>query len=387
MGNNQGDQKKKGAPAFNDMILGNLKSRSGRDTTKWLNNLSNEGEDEIVKASDVEPAGTAPEAAYGPAAFQSHLKWIDKLFDLFQQYEVEFNRVVTSPELAVNTERPSITPELVARMQGNESISFNGRMHTRYWTLIILGNLSSLEGYIIPSDHFIGFESNQSNYTQFFFLRASWSGELKWNCEGAEINQGLLPAFAKQVFGQLVKVAKGEASEEDRFQFGSTKKKAKQVDGAQPPSSFLNHGNVFDDGAFLQTNQPDEQTKTAATAQTNNQSASKSSTKQNEFPHPKPHQSIEAPVVAVSTDATKQAQPPQQTTSSSNDIVHACNVLQAAVDAKLTRLSKDGASAFEAHNFELAEKLLKKTAQVKAVREQIVQTLEQWKELLLSDSE
>ena len=157
MGNNQsGDSKKKNAPAFNDMILGNLKSRSGKDTNKWINNLTNENENEIVEASDTS-ARNLQSGTMTPQAAQAHIKRVDKLFDLFQQYEVEFNRVINSQDLALETERPIVSSELFSRMQGNPALHFSGRLHTRYWTLIILGNFQFIEGYIIPSDHFIGF--------------------------------------------------------------------------------------------------------------------------------------------------------------------------------------------------------------------------------------
>lgn len=382
MGNNQGDQKKKGAPAFNDMILGNLKSRSGKDTTKWLSNLSNDDDDEPASPSPEKASKDAPKQTYTLAAAQQHLKWVDKLFDLFQQYEVEFNRVAPSIDVAINTDRPIVTADLISRMQGNDQLHFHGRLYTRYWTMIIVGNLYYLEGFIVPSDHYIGFEANHSSYTQFFEVNANWDGELTWVCDEAVINQGLLPAFAKQLFGQLVKVAKGEASDEERFQMGPAKKKTKaQIEGNAPPASFLNRSNVFDDGAFLQ-NQPQASTPPKSARQTGSHRKEFPASKAN-YPVSQQSDYLVGPETSTQPASSKQsgAIPPQQNLSNIS-ASEACDVLQAALDRQLAQLSKSGAAAFEAHNFSEAEKLLKKTAQMKEFREQVSKALEDWKRIL-----
>lgn len=380
MGNNQGDQKnKKGAPAFNDMILGNLKSRSGKDTTKWLSNLSSDDDDEASPAVSNTATNAAPVVTYSIAAAQQHIKWVDKVFDLFQQYEVEFNRVSPSQDLMVRVERAIVTPDLMSRMKGNDAIHFHGRLYTRYWTLILVGNLYYLEGYIVPSDHYIGFEANHASYNQFFEANASWDGELKWICENAVINEGLLPAFAKQLFGQLVKVAKGEASEEERFQLGPTKKKKGQAEGSTTP--LMNQSNVFEDGGFLQNQQ--SQPGPAGT------SGRQTGSNKRDFPSGKNSYPIDAqqsgylvgPEPTVATPAKSSAPMPQQDLSKIS-ATEACDLLEAALDRNLADLSKAGASAFEAHNFSEAEKLLKQTAQMKEFKEQVSKALADWKRIL-----
>lgn len=359
MANNKpGDQKKKRAPDFNDMILGNLKSRSGKDTNKWINDITSDNEEEIVQASAAQAAPVQESRSLGPAEWQVHLKWVDKLFDLFQQYEVEFNRVVPSPELVMATERVIISPELYSRMQGNEQLRFSGRLHTRYWTLLILGNLQYLEGYIIPSDHFIGFEANQSKYSQFFYATPVLDQELFWKCEGGAITQSLLPAFAKQLFGQLVKVAKGEASEEERFQFGTSKgKKADKSPVTGPAAPMLSHGNVFDDGPLLKSEYSsgfEERNAAALNLNTANPGLNTSS-----------FASVERSAMPTSGDAL--------------DLMQALEQLKLAVDKELQALAKEGARAFEAHDLMQAERSLKKTSKVKELKEQIFGAVERWK--------
>ena len=387
MGNNREEQKKKNADAFNDMILGNLKSRSGKDTTKWLNNLSNDDDDDGGVGAVAAPEAKAQQAqpAYSMAAAQQHIKWVDKLFDLLQQYESEFNRVAPSPELTVTTERPVVTPDLMSRMRGNDTLHFHGRLYTRYWTLIIVGNLYYLEGFIVPSDHYIGFEANHAKYTQFFEVNANWNGELSWDCDSTMINQGLLPAFAKQLFGQIIKVAKGEASDEERFQLGPSKKKTKnQIEGEAPAT--LNHGNVFDDGAFL-TN---PQTPSNVTTNAPKSGSQTGSQQRKEFPSGKtiPPQESDYLVGPEPTREKKTSakaptdQSSAQTNLSNLSAAEACDVLEAALDRQLSLIAKAGASAFESHNFSEVEKMLKKTAQMKEFKEQVTKSLTEWKRIL-----
>ncbi len=130
-----GDQNKKKGQGINDMILSGIKSRSGKDTSKWINNLTSESiEDAVEAAAHSTAAQAAPDSNPAPSAIvmaQNHVKWVDKLFDYFQQYQVEFNRAIQGSDLSVDSERPIITADLISRMQGNDSIHFSGRMHTR----------------------------------------------------------------------------------------------------------------------------------------------------------------------------------------------------------------------------------------------------------------
>jgi len=221
-GGSGGEQKKK-PPGIQNMILGSMKSRSGKETTAWINNLTSEGMQEIEDAG-VSPTPTAstglPAQFAHPSIAQTQVKWVDKLFDLLQQYEVEFNRAIQVPDLRVTTERAVITPDLFARLQSNDQYHYSGRLHTRFWTLAVRGNLSHVEAFIIPSDHYIGFENNIANYTQFFEFIPVWDGELKWSFAKGCIGFGQLPSMSKLIFGQLIKVAKGDADSEETFSYG-----------------------------------------------------------------------------------------------------------------------------------------------------------------------
>ncbi|MBX9688435.1 MAG: hypothetical protein K2X27_17125 [Candidatus Obscuribacterales bacterium] len=366
MANNQsgGDSKKKGS-GINDMILKGMKSRSGTETTKWINNLTNEAEAEIAEAPPAQTNALPAQFAH-PSIAQTQVKWVDKLFDLFQQYEVEFNRAVQVPDLHMVTERAVITPELISKMQGSDYHFYQGRLHTRYWTLAVRGNLSRIEGYIIPSDHYIGFEANISAYTQFFVFLPVWDGELKWTHEKGTISIGQLPSTAKQIFGHLVKVAKGDAGDSDRFGFPSAGPPAAPAAPApQPvnaPDYLVRHGGVFEDehplsaggesaaSASSSLNAPAAETLSSSAGAAGSQKASVSS---------------------ASTSSASFAE---------LDLSAAFDLVAAAVDREIELISKAGARAFEAHDLSRVEVLMKRIAKLKSSREQMKATIAQWKE-------
>lgn len=423
MANNQsggsgGEPKKKG-PGINDMILGNIKSRSGSETTKWINNLTDEGMEEIEAAAVSQTPSVALPAQFShPSIAQTQVKWVDKLFDLFQQYEVEFNRAVQTPELRVGTERASITPELLAKMQSSDHYHYSGRLHTRYLTLVVRGNFSHIEGYIIPSDHYIGFENNVAAYTQFFEFFPVWDGELKWSYDTVNISLGQLPAVAKQLFGHLIKVAKGEVDESERFGFGkpaqpslppkpmgepfpATSAVPEMPRSAAPPDYLLNHGGVFeDDKGSLATEAPRPQQSTSgrmrrATSQNqapaSTQASPAAATPAQALPSTpvstKSSASSQNPAASPALTPSSGTVPPPDKGAGAGDLsmTAACDLLAQSIDKELDNLSKAGAKAFESHDFSLVESLMKRTAKLKSMREQMIKTIDEWKRMIAGE--
>ena len=365
-----GDQKKK--DKFNEMILGNIKPRSGKETTKWLSELTSEEHEEVLQASGVHNVSPAPLPAQfsHPSIAQTQVKWVDKLFDLFQQYEVEYNRAVQESHLRIETERATITPELISKMQGSDHFHYTGRLITRKWTMVIRGNLSSIAGYVIPSDHFIGFDNNISAYTQFFEFFPVWDGELKWSFGPGAFGMGQLPSVAKQLFGHVIKVAKGDADETETFSLGGSAKpalppkpmgddpffKSSNSSSGGGASEFLvNHGGVFEDDKPVQTL---ADTSSSAQAKKPDMTQSQKTTQSN----PKKN--------AVKTGSA---------THNEIELAVAADQLGRSVERELENLSRAGAKAFEDHDFAAVEKLMKRTAKIKNMRDQILGMIEELK--------
>ncbi|MBX9724386.1 MAG: hypothetical protein K2X81_23455 [Candidatus Obscuribacterales bacterium] len=380
-----GDQNKKKGQGINDMILGGIKSRSGKETTKWLNNLTSENIEDAVEAAAQDSATDAatPPASSATVA-QSQVQWVDKLFDYFSQYQVEFNRAVQNSELKMDSERPIITGDLISRMQGSDSHHYSGRLHTRFWTLAIIGNLNSVEGYIIPSDHYIGFEKNRSKYTQFFQFFPIWDGELKWSIDHGAIGINQLPTLAKQIFGHLIRVSKGEVDDQQRFGFGLPTKinNGKQSGSAKiesaPPEYLLNHGGVFDEGPAIQT--IDHALKSTV-IEPKSSSHFVASTASADAP------AVQAPSPTISSSASASSHSNSFSSSSTQisaepGLNEACDILGRAIERELDLLSKAGAKAFEDHDFSKVEVLMKRTSKMKSMRDQMLNTIKEWKQKL-----
>lgn len=426
-----GDQKKK-TPEVKDMILGAMRSRSGKETTKWIARLTSEGMQEIESAASSAPAAPGLPAQFAhPSIAQTQVKWVDKLFDLLQQYEVEFNRANQVPDLRVGTERPIITSDLVARLQGSDQHHYSGRLHTRFWTLAVRGNLSHIEAYVIPSDHFIGFEKNIAKYNQLFEFIPVFDGELKWsfgNGKGA-IGLNQLNSMTKLIFGHLVMVAKGDIDSEEPFSYGLSSPTRKTVDGvpasqaasgAAGSSSYLmKHSGVFEDDDALQsasfneggsTDFEDDEVAEAIAGKWNEGSdlktgangsagtvikagpaATAGAVESDEAEsaasdlapsasaaarlHNEAAASAEATTISGATGLTRVG-------SESVTIAEACEILARAVGSELDALSKAGARAFEEHDFAAVEKLMKRTARVKSMHERINAAIDEWKKML-----
>lgn len=353
MGNNQsggsGNAPKK-KTAFNEIILGGLKSRSGKETSRWINDLTSDGvADLVVGASEPEPS-LPPQ---GSTPINSIVHFVDRLFDLFQQYEVEFNRKISSAELAMETERPVISSELLTRMQGNDRLHFSGRIHIHGWSLLVRGNLQGIEGYILPSDHLIAFSGNESAYVRFFqSTPVSENKELKWSFNGVSITSETLPSLAKQLFGSLVQVSRGEASENTPFVFRD--KQSLTENALQTPST----SNVFEDdgGHSLQQSEQSQPSPQPARRSTTTVAPDK------EEPEMENKASVLVNTVGVGTDLTR-----------------ACDVLAEAIENELASLTRAGAQAFEKHDLSGVENALIKTKKLKSMRDQMLATIEEWK--------
>lgn len=315
---NESDEndKKNALNAFNESLLSRLKSRSGSETVRWINNLKEDGSPNTVKTIEAE-ADTQAVSAQGIVPANEMVRFIDGLFDLFQQYEVEFNRLRENAQLHIETERPIFDSDLLQRLQKDEHSRFSGRLHVHGWSLLVRGNLSRIEAFVLPSDHFIAFSANEAAYNPLFQATFVWDkNELKWDIDGHLVKHESLPTFAKQLFGHLVKIGKNEVSESEPFVFI----RSRSV-GAGADSSV--RGNVFEEGNPLLSPLAPARAANNFSAQTN-----------------------------------------------ALDVDEAFAQLLSALDKELELLSGKG-----------AEFVLQKSAKLKSLREQIQSAVNEWKKL------
>jgi hypothetical protein len=440
---NQDDQKKKGgsgggAPHISDMILGSLKPRTGKETSKWIAGLADESVEDAVAAAAAqhveEPAPLPPPVASAQKHDSKHdmTHLLDHLFDCFQQYEYEFNRTVHGTDLMVQIDRPQIAMETIKqKFQPSETVQvFRGRISTRQWTLLIRGRDQMVEGWIMPIDKLISFTGDPGSFIRFLFIEAVWlNGDLQWRIDGVEVPWEHVRSLAKQLFGALVKVARGEAS--DQTPFSLRPKQAvdrsyeqlaaitpEQAQQQQRAYSFEEHNPNFDSPfasgqrpAANPEQRPREQVQSGRppsvapnvgpssqmrkdqTAQTQpiqvaqqqyeaQQYESQQLRQQQQNQQLPPQQSAQLPVVQQMPPVQQQSQSPmpipmQMSNAPSMDAI--LEMLNQSVSAELEKLSRAGSEAFARQDLVTVESAMRRAARIKELQAEIARQVDQWK--------
>jgi hypothetical protein len=358
---NQDDKKKvklSGAPQLSDMILGSLKPRVGKETSKWVAGLTEdamEAAEQAARMQGVEMLTSSDQVPHKPPHV-AITHFMDYLFDCFQQYEFEFNRTAPVPEMLVSIERPTSVVETTRHsLRAPETRQvFRGRISTRQWTLLLRGHQDEMEGFLLPIDQLISFAGDPMHYTQFLKMSGTPEGDdMKWTVDDIEVSWDKIRSFAKQLFAALLHVAKTGVSEGLVFTFGNTKPEAtattggaaKQAPVAEPAYSFNDHNPAFDDMGY------DE--NTAATQ----------------------------PRIAKPTALSK---PTAKPTEKSGQIESAFEQLQKAFADELESLAASGQAAFAKQDMANVEKIFQRTNKVKQLRDQVNAQIATWKSALRS---
>ena len=240
---NSDDPRKKasnGPPQITDMILGSLKARTGKETSKWIAGLADDSalkEAAEVAAKDHEAAAATAVGLQQKAGQQTVISFMDHLFDCFQQYEFDFNRSVAGTDLVITIDRPLMAHENIKQQFVTESVQvFRGRISTRSWTFLLRGRQECIEGWILPIEKMISFTADQSAFSRYLYIRTDTkNGALKFNVDGMEIPWENIRSLAKMLFGSLIRVAKGEASETETFSLRTAKQPSEKT---MPPTTM-----------------------------------------------------------------------------------------------------------------------------------------------------
>lgn len=380
--NDPGDpsEKKKGPPNINDVILKSMRSRAGKETSHWITDLTAEGMDEMVlAASGAHSAANLQRQPTSADLCKTSLvmPWVDKLFDLFQQYEVEFNRVAGGTE-RIETERPNISAELLQKLQSGASAYFTGRVHTRQLSFVFKGNFNRIACYIVPSDHMLAFSVNESLYQPVLQMDFVWQGqELVWNCNGAPISFDMIPTLAKQLFGYLIRTARSDDGRPFVFQGpvasapGTPPAKARSTGKHQKLNLPLaKPTNLTDDSL---TNIPGL-SSLPADFRTNVGSSTSDFRANSVTPR--------ASSVRLSSDLARENTGQVSRPSVEPNFDQALDLVLRSLDRELERMSQDGASAFVRQDMTEVERNMRRTNKFKSIREKIVSDVADWRRLM-----
>jgi len=200
------------------IILEALRKRRGGEFGQWLNSLESTASAAASQASTINEQ-TSKEKEEDTVLSQT-IQWLDKMFDHFEIYGFQFNRTAQGTDLLVSCTRPIKRNSNHGYLYGeadDSCITYAGHLTTRLWSLVLRGCASKVEVFIIPAELLLGFSVHsidESGYKPLLVIETGWQNSfLSWRIGETVITVEQLPSLAKELFGDLIKVASGQLTE------------------------------------------------------------------------------------------------------------------------------------------------------------------------------
>lgn len=205
----------------------NIKQRGDdSETGSWLSSLVND-------ALEIAAHGDAEEPI-NDEDVDVMVRWVAQLFNEFELYKIGFNKKAAGSDLIVNA-----SPLHLESLSATND-RFEGHISTRFWSLAFDASTRKLDVYLIPADLVLAFTTNridETEYTPFItFTPRRQAGEYYWFVDQQRITYNMLPKLAKELFGDLIKVASGNVTEEEFFAKSVNEAAAAEHEAALPPT-------------------------------------------------------------------------------------------------------------------------------------------------------
>lgn len=212
-----------GLTEASNVVLSALKSRRGLETGRWLSTLATES-----GATHQRLPAAAPAAA---PSFDETVKWMNLLFHQMNELTYEFNKTaVNNANLLVTVETPQVyeTGGGPNTFGGGIKI-YRGRLTTSQWALGVVGKEGKISLYLIPAAMLLSFTAGHMNDRDFppfmEIIRTSVNNTPVWTVGGQPAPIQAIPYLAKELLGDLIRVASGVMSESELFTSNSDKPK------------------------------------------------------------------------------------------------------------------------------------------------------------------
>jgi len=201
-------------PDESQKLFTDLKNRRGQETGRWLKSLA----PEAPKASQE----WMQAQANAQDSFEEARVFIDAIFQEFAGLTFKFNENAVGTDLFVSCEKPQLVETRDDDVWYHPvTKSYQGRLTTRFWCLYVRGNDQKIGVYVFPAELTIGFKSGHYSDEEVppFVVaeHGSISGKRNWTIQGEEAPLSVIPPLAKEMFGDLVRVASGKMSESELF--------------------------------------------------------------------------------------------------------------------------------------------------------------------------
>ncbi|MBS2004871.1 MAG: hypothetical protein JST44_25395 [Cyanobacteria bacterium SZAS LIN-5] len=201
-------------PEPSQQLYQDLSARRGSETGKWLTGLA--GEAPAAAESWVQAHAKAVDT------FEEARVWIDALFEEFAGLTFGFNDRVVGTDLFVNCEKAKIVETRDEDIWYHPVVkTIQGRLATRFWCLYVKGDGDKIAIYLFPNEMTIAFKAGQiSDHDSPPLLVAEHKeadGRKFWSIQGGEASLATIPPLAKELFGDLIRLASGKMDSSELF--------------------------------------------------------------------------------------------------------------------------------------------------------------------------
>lgn len=206
-------------PQGSKEVYSDLQARRGKETGRWLKSLSDEVPQDAAAAQQEEWQQAQRKAA---DTFESVRIWIDALFKEFTGLTYGFNENAVGSNLFVSAERPQVIETRDETVWYRPvSKSYVGRLTTRFWSLSARGDEKRIGIYLYPSEMTLGFKAGDYSDDEIPPIIVAEptviDGRNTWNVQGEEASLAKMAPLAKELFGDLIRVASGKMEQSELF--------------------------------------------------------------------------------------------------------------------------------------------------------------------------
>lgn len=203
-------------PQKSQEVYTDLQKRRGQETGRWLKELATE----IPHDKAAEPWEQAQSTASDN--FESVRIWMDALFQEFAGLTYGFNENAVGGDLFVSTERPQVfetRDDTLWYKPVNKN--YQGRLSTRFWSLAVKGDEKRIAFYLFPNEMTLQFKNGDFTDLEFPPILtaepAKLNGRSTWTIQGEEAAISVMGPLAKELFGDLIRVASGKMEQSELF--------------------------------------------------------------------------------------------------------------------------------------------------------------------------
>lgn len=358
---------KKNAPAnvnpkdeptdLKEKILKGMKgSFTGEETQRWLSVL------------DKSPSKADETIAPGHRGAERHLPMtgvLDLLFDHLERYTFEFNKNPIAQKYKVQCERPKGLHEHSDFSKYSRKVQYaQGHLSTREWSLIVQGIEGEIEIYIIPGEFLIGFRPGQEQFNPYMQMYLEEvGGKSAWMVLDQPLGRDSMPKLARRLFGQLVKVAKKEASDSEKFKFSTS---------GTEEIAIGTVNRTYDN--------PEDPHLWLLGPETEKESAKKSEPAQKAAAEPPPRPAPKKPEPATDAETIDEALE-RHNQSVQNTVLSFLDEIEQQVET----MQQIGMKAMKGDNMDGVSRAMKRSQVLKGIKDKIISFAEEWDKVVKTD--